>query len=169
MKYPTSNVRVMLCLTGSILTSGLLLETAAADTIYKTVDAQGNVTFSNTPPPPGTNAQQIEIQPGGPTPAQRQESEQEEQNLENMAHEMGNGNNTGGQQPQAAPPAQPATEYQQDSGNDGDNGDDQAPVVVDEGYVGDRTRDEVARDRVDDRREVTPGPAGVYHPEERFR
>jgi hypothetical protein len=167
MKYQTGNVRGKLCLTCLALTTALLLDSAAADTIYKTVDAQGNVTFSNTPPPAGTSAQQIDLPPG-PTPSQLQESQQQEQNLENMADDMESGENSDEQPSQEEQPVESTTEYQQDSG---DAADDQDPVVVDDGYVGDRTRDEVARDRVDDRNEVTPGPApvGVAHPEGRYR
>ena len=165
MKYLTGNIRGMLCLTCLVLTTGLLLERATAETIYKTVDAKGNITFSNTPPPEGTNAQQIEL-PAGPTPAQVQESQQEEQNLENTANDMDSGENAGEPRPQEdEQPVEPTMEYQQGAG------DDQDSVVVDDGYVGDRTRNEMERDRVDDRNEVTPGPdpVGVAHPEGRYR
>ena len=167
MTNQTKNFRALPCLSAMALTTSLLCIPAMAETIYKSVDAEGNVTFSNTPPPAGASAQQIEL-PAGPTPTQQQESQQEEQNLENMANDTDSGDNAGEPPPQEEQPVEQDTEYQQDSGNDGD---DQDPVVVDDGYVDDRTRDEVARDRVDDRNEVTPGPgpAGVAHPEGRYR
>jgi hypothetical protein len=165
MNTLTRNIRLMLSLFGLTLIVCLLPATAAADTVYKSVDAQGNVTFSNIPPPPGSNAQQIEL-PSGPTPAEEQQSQQQEQSLENMTNQLGNGDNSGEQQPQAAQPVQPTTEYEQGSG---DAGDDQDPAVVEEGYVGDRTRNERVRDGVDDVREVAPGPADVPHPAARGR
>lgn len=155
MNTLTGNIRGMLCLTGLLLILGSLPDTAAADTIYKTVDAQGNITFSNTPPPEGVNAQQIDI-PTAPTPAEEQQGQQQEQQLENMANDLGNGDNTGS--PQAE---QPATESPQSTDDvDGDQG----TAVVEDGYVGDRTRNERIRDRVDDMKEVHPGPAAVSHP-----
>ncbi len=159
MNTLTGYLRGMLCLTGLMLIMGILPDTAVADTIYKTVDAQGNITFSNTPPPAGANAQQVDLPPG-PTPAEEQQDQQQEQELENSANEMDNGNNPGAQQP---PTEQPTSEYQQGAG------DDQGTAVVDEGYVGNRTRDERARDRVDDMREVVPGSAAVRHPAGRVR
>ena len=87
MIFPRKNFRKLLCLTASTLISILLCGTAAAETIYKTVDAQGNVSFSNTPPPEGVEAQQIELQPG-PTPAQQQQSIETEQNLETQSNEI---------------------------------------------------------------------------------
>lgn len=159
----TENLRSILCLTGILLIMGSLPDTAAADTIYKTVDAQGNITFSNTPPPEGANAQQIDLPPG-PTPAEEQQGQQQEQQLENTANDLGNGNNAGA--PQAEQPVQPASEYPQSTDDvDGEQG----TAVVEDGYVGDRTRNEHIRDRVDDMREVRPGPAAVSHPEAHVR
>jgi hypothetical protein len=162
MIFPRKNFHKLPCLTASTLISILLCGTAAADTIYKTVDAQGNVSFSNTPPPEGVEAQQIELQPG-PTPAQQQQSIETEQNLETQSNEIPVENPPAEQQP---PVVQPTTEYQQDSDDSDDNGE---PVVVDEGYVGDRYQEERLREGVNEGMEGRPVPADVPHPAGRVR
>ena len=48
-----------LCLALALLSTG----TAHAETIYRRVDANGNVTFSSAPPKPGEKAEQIEVDP----------------------------------------------------------------------------------------------------------
>jgi hypothetical protein len=154
----TEHLRSILYLTGLLLIMGSLPDTAAADTIYKTVDAQGNITFSNTPPPEGANAQQIDLPPG-PTPAEEQQGQQQEQQLENMANDLGNSDNAGA--PQAEQPVPPTTESPQSTD---DVDDEQGTAVVEDGYLGDRTRNERIRDRVDDMKEVRPGPAAISHP-----
>jgi hypothetical protein len=156
------NFRKLLCLTAIALSAGPLLDTAVAETIYKSVDAEGNVTFSNTPPAEGVEAQTIELQPG-PTPAQQQQSIEEEQNLETQSNEIPVENPPSEQEP---PVVQPTTEYQQDS-NDSDNNED--PVVVDEGYVGDRYQDERLREGDNEGMEGRPGPSEAPHPAARFR
>ena len=156
------NFPKLLCLTAITLSAAPLLDTAVAETIYKSVDAEGNVTFSNTPPPEGVEAQQLEIEPG-PTPAQQQQSIETEQNLETMSNEIPVETPAAEQQ---QPLVQPTTEYQQDSGDSGDNED---PVVVDEGYVGDRYQDERLREGVNEGMEGRPMPADVPHPAARVR
>jgi hypothetical protein len=162
MKYLTGNFLGVLCLTCMTMTTGLLPGVAAADTIYKSVDAEGNVTFSNTPPA-GVEAQQINLQPG-PTPAQQQQSIEEEQNLETQSNAIPE-EDSAPEQEQEEPVVQPDTEYQQDAG------DNEDPVYVDDGYAGDpdRDRDERVRDGVDDVREVVPLPAEAGHAAGRAR
>lgn len=47
-----------------VLTAGLLWPAAlVAETVYKTIDASGNVTYSNTPPAPGADVQEVTIPP----------------------------------------------------------------------------------------------------------
>jgi len=164
MSFQTRNFRVLPYLTAITLTTTLLCATAAAETIYKSVDAQGNVTFSNMPPPAGVEAQQIELQPG-PTPAEQQQSLEAEQNLEAQGNAIPE-EESAPEEDQEEPAVEPTTEYQQESN---DPGDDEEPVVVDEGYVGDPDRDERLRDGVDDVREVTPLPAEVHRPAGRVR
>ena len=78
MTLRSTIIRVLPSLAAVALTTGLSAAAAGADTIYKTIDAQGNVTFSNTPPPPGVEAQQIELSPG-PTPAEQRQSLRQEE------------------------------------------------------------------------------------------
>ena len=162
MTFLRKNFPKLLCLTAITLSAAPLLDTAVAETIYKSVDAEGNVTFSNTPPAQGVEAQTIELQPG-PTPAQQQQSIETEQNLETQSNEIPVENPAAEQQ---QPLVQPTTEYQQDSG---DAGDDQEPVVVDDGYVGDRYQDERLREGVNEGIEGRPVPADVPHPAARVR
>lgn len=61
-----------------IILSLLTLSTAGAETVYKSVDAQGKVTYSSTPPPPG-NAEAIEEVPIAPPPPESQRKQAEEQ------------------------------------------------------------------------------------------
>jgi hypothetical protein len=58
---------------------------AMAQEIYKSVDAQGRVTFSSSPPPgaPGELVQEVKIPPG-PTEEQRQEAAQRAKEIERM-------------------------------------------------------------------------------------
>ena len=162
MKYLTGNFLGVLCLTGMTVTTGLVPD-ATADTIYKSVDAQGNVTFSNMPPPAGVESQQVELPPG-PTPAQQQQSIEEEQNLETQSDAIPEEDSAPVQE-QEGQVVQPVTEYPQDTA------DTEDPVYVDDGYVGepDRDRDERVRDGVDDRREVAPLPAETPRPAGRVR
>jgi hypothetical protein len=158
MKYLTGNFLGVLCLTGMTVTTGLVPD-ATADTIYKSVDAEGNVTFSNMPPPAGVESQQVELPPD-PTPAQQQQSIEEEQNLETQSDAI--------PEEDAAPEQEqeePVTEYQQDTV------DTEEPVYVDEGDVGDpeRDRNERVRDGVDDTRDVAPLPAEIHPPAGRVR
>ena len=162
MKYLTGNYLGVLCLTCITMTTGFLTGVAAADTVYKSVDAEGNVTFSSTPPT-DVEAQKIELQPG-PTPAQQRQSIEEEQNLETQSNTISE-EDSAPEQEQEEPVVQPDTEYQQDAG------DNEDPVYVDDGYMGapDRDRDERVRDSVDDVREVMPLPAEINRPAARVR
>jgi len=157
MKYLTGNFLGVLCLTCMTMTTGLLPGVAAADTIYKSVDAEGNVTFSSTPPT-GVESQQIELQPG-PSPAAQQQSLEAEQNLEEQSNELYQ-EVTPPPQEQEEPAVQQDTEYQQHSG---DAADEDNPVYVGDGYVGDPDRNERVRDGVDDVRDVAPRPAEAGH------
>jgi len=162
MNYRMRHIRALPCLTAIALSTSLLSAAAPAETIYKSIDAEGNVTFSSTPPA-GVDAQQIELQ-AGPTPAQQQQSTEEEQNLETQSNEMYQ--ETVEENPaeaQEQPEEQPVSEDQQDSGDDVD------PVYLGDGYVDDPERNERVRDGVDDVREVTPLPAEGRHPAGRVR
>jgi len=58
--------------------------TAVADAVYKSVDADGNVTYSANPPPEAVETQSIAL-PEEPSAAQRQEAEQRARQLEQAA------------------------------------------------------------------------------------
>jgi hypothetical protein len=163
MTSQMKNFRVRPYLTAITLSTSLLCLPALAETIYKSIDAEGNVTFSSTPPA-GVEAQQIELQPG-PTPAQQQQSLEAEQNLEAQSNEIPE-EQPASEQEQEEPAVQQDTEYQQDSG---DAADEDNPVYVGDGYVGDPDRNERVRDGVDDVREVTPLPAEGRRPAGRVR
>jgi Domain of unknown function (DUF4124) len=163
MTYQKKNVRTLPCLTAMTLTITLLCIPAVAETVYKSVDAEGNVTFSNTPPPAGVDVQQIELQPG-PTPAAQQQSIEEEQNLEAQSNAIPEEESAPEQeQEQEEPAVQQDTEYQQDAG------ENEEPVYAGDGYVDDPDRDERVRDGVDDVREITPLPAEMHRPAGRVR
>jgi len=162
MTSQMKNFRVRPYLTAITLSTTLLCIPALAETIYKSIDAEGNVTFSSTPPA-GVDAQQIELQ-AGPTPAQQQQSTEEEQNLETQSNEMYQ--ETVEENPaeaQEQPEEQPDTEYQQDAV------DNEDPVYADDGYVDDVDRDERVRDGVDDVKEIEPLPAEIHRPAGRVR
>jgi hypothetical protein len=158
MTSQMKNFRVRPYLTAITLSTSLLCIPAMAETIYKSVDAEGNVTFSSTPPA-GVESQQIELQPG-PTPAQQQQSTEAEQNLETQSNEMyqetveeNSAEAPEQSEEQQVSEEQPVGEDQQDFGDAVD------PVYVGDGYVGDPDRNERVRDGVDDVRDVAPRPA----------
>ncbi|MEA3277842.1 MAG: DUF4124 domain-containing protein [Pseudomonadota bacterium] len=67
-----------------ILVLSLLgVSTATAETVYKSIDPEGNVSYSSTPPPSssGDVVEEVPIAPG-PTQEQRQEAEQRLDDLE---------------------------------------------------------------------------------------
>ena len=57
--------------TASMLTLVLLAGAAAAEPIYRSVDADGNVTFSGTPPANAAAVEEVSVQPGPSAAAQR--------------------------------------------------------------------------------------------------
>lgn len=134
MNEQTRNARGFLCLTGLLLGWAISGNTLAQK-VYESVDAEGDVTFSDTPPPPDAGkTRQIELQPG-PTAAQVQESRQQLQNLENRASEAG-----GSDSAAESPAAQPATGYQPAAGANEDS------VYVEGDYADERYRDERLRE-----------------------
>ena len=61
--------------TASVLTLALLAGAAAAEPIYRSVDADGNVTFSGTPPANAAAVEEVSVQPGPSAAAQREARE----------------------------------------------------------------------------------------------
>ena len=65
--------------------------TVAAETLYKSVDSKGEVTFSDEPPENAIKVQEIQVQPA-PTEQQQRESMETEQRIEQQANELGAAN-----------------------------------------------------------------------------
>ena len=65
--------------------------TVAAETLYKSVNEQGEVTFSDEPPENAARVQQIEIQPA-PTEQQHREALERETLIRQEADRLGAGN-----------------------------------------------------------------------------
>ena len=66
----------------------LFATTSVAEPIYKSTNAQGQVIFSDEPPPNAVNVEQIEVQPA-PTDAEHRESMERVKRMESQANEMG--------------------------------------------------------------------------------
>jgi len=77
---------------GLILSGMMLLsmsQLVMADDIYRSVDAQGNVTYSDEPPPGGQESQRVELPPG-PSPERIRESEARNKAISNAADKAEN-------------------------------------------------------------------------------
>ena len=154
MKFRWKTIRALPRLAAIALNCGLCCAAVAADTIYKSIDAEGNVSFSNTPPAPGVESEQIEL-PSGPSPAQQRESIEAEQKLEAQSNEIPE--DSSDEAPVDEPEASavdPTMEYQEDTGETADYDE---PVLVDDGTVDERA--DRVRNAVDDVREIAPLPA----------
>jgi hypothetical protein len=111
-----------------LIVFGMLLITspfAAAQQIYKWVDASGNVTYSSTPPP-GASAQPVDLPPA-PPPSEIEAARQREQALQQLGDQLYQDRQAReaqlAQERQAASAAaQPPTQPPQDSGVTGDTG-----------------------------------------------
>jgi hypothetical protein len=77
--------------------------TVVAETLYKSVNDKGEVTFSDSPPENAERVEQIEVQPA-PTEQQQQESMQREKRIEEQANEIGNANDSRAEERAAAEP-----------------------------------------------------------------
>ena len=64
---------------------------AYAQSLYKSVNDHGEVTFSDSPPNNAAKIEKIEIQPG-PTEAQRRESTERARQIESLANDLGKSN-----------------------------------------------------------------------------
>ena len=165
MNYQARPMRALPRLAAITLATSLLCAPALAETIYKSVDAEGNVSFSSTPPA-GVESQEIELQ-SGPTPAQQQQSVEAAQQLEQQSDELYQETvEDSSADAQEEPDVQYDPEDQQESGDAGDDGD---PVYVGGDDMDERTRDERVRDGVDDVREVVPRPVEAGHAAGRAR
>jgi hypothetical protein len=90
--------------------------TVAAETLYKSVDDKGEVTFSDTPPENAARVQEIQVQPA-PTEQQQRESMETEKRIKQQANELGAANASrakerAAQAPQEIPePVEPVESY----------------------------------------------------------
>jgi len=73
--------------TGCLLMLVMLAGTAAADQIYRSVDADGNVTFSNQPPANAVTVDEVSVQQG-PSDAARREARERIRQQEAAATDM---------------------------------------------------------------------------------
>ena len=62
-----------------------------AQPLYKSVNSQGEVTFSDKPLPNAVEVQEIQVQPG-PTEAQQRESAESLKRIESQANDLGDAN-----------------------------------------------------------------------------
>jgi hypothetical protein len=67
-----------------VLAFAMLAQAVIGEEIYRTVDEQGNVTFTDTPPAGGVEVERVEL-PSGPSEQVRQEAEQRNQKILNAA------------------------------------------------------------------------------------
>jgi hypothetical protein len=74
--------------TGCMLVMVMLAGTAFAEQIYRSVDADGNVTFSSQPPTEAVTVDEVSV-PAGPSDAAQREARERMQRQEATASEMG--------------------------------------------------------------------------------
>ncbi len=123
MKKSPAVFYMSLAITVLMVAVFVLANRSIADPVYKSTNAQGEVVFSDEPPPDAVNVEQVEIQPA-PTEAEHQESAQRAKRMESVADVMGSARQERASQPvQAAPTTveeQPVQTY-----TDGDYSDEQ--------------------------------------------
>ena len=81
------------CIVISLLTTTCVV----AQPLYKSVNSQGEVTFSDKPLPNAVEVQEIQVQPG-PTEAQQRESTESLRRIESQANDLGTANAARAQQ-----------------------------------------------------------------------
>jgi len=87
----------------------LFANASVAEQIYKSTNAQGQVIFSDEPPPHAVSVEQIEVQPA-PTDTEYRESMERLKRMESQANDMGAARQERSQQP--AQPEPQITEEQ---------------------------------------------------------
>ena len=109
-----------------IVFSCVAATTVTAETLYKSVNDKGEVTFSDSPPENADRVEQIQVQPA-PTEQQQRESMERESRIKNQANEIGNANASRAEERAAAEPQQepkavePVETYNRVYNNDRDN------------------------------------------------
>ncbi len=82
-----------------LMIAALLFATGSiADPIYKSTNAQGQVIFSDEPPPNSVNVEQVKVRPA-PTEAEHRESVERTKRMETRANEMGTARQQRSRQP----------------------------------------------------------------------
>jgi hypothetical protein len=105
---------------------------SVAAQVYKSTNAQGEVVYSDEPPPNAVNVEQVEIQPA-PTEAEHREGVERAKRMDSMADEMGTARQERDTQPARGEP-QPAAEQPVEVYTNGD-------------YVEERRRRAIAGER----------------------
>jgi hypothetical protein len=109
-----------------IVFSCVAATTVTAETLYKSVNDKGEVTFSDSPPENADRVEQIQVQPA-PTEQQQRESMERESRIKNQANEIGNANASRAEERAAAEPqekpevVEPVETYNRVYNNDRDN------------------------------------------------
>ena len=109
-----------------IVFSCVAATTVTAETLYKSVNDKGEVTFSDSPPENADRVEQIQVQPA-PTEQQQRESMERESRIKNQANEISNANASRAEERAAAEPQQepevvePVETYNRVYNNDRDN------------------------------------------------
>jgi hypothetical protein len=89
-----------------IIAALLFANGSIADPIYKSTNAQGQVIFSDEPPPNAVNVEQIKVRPA-PTEAEHRESVERTKRMETRVNEMGAARRERSQQPSGQVPQIP--------------------------------------------------------------
>ena len=76
---------------GCCIAISLFASSVSAQPLYKSVNEQGEVTFSDSPQPNAVEVQEVQLPPG-PTEAQQQESLERAQRIESQASDLGAAN-----------------------------------------------------------------------------
>jgi hypothetical protein len=94
----------------------MLAGSAAADQIYRSVDAEGNVTFSSQPPAGAVAVDEVNVQPG-PSEAEQNAARERMQAQEATANEMGEARASRTMQQSQEEPVEPYVVEQQEPVN----------------------------------------------------
>ena len=86
-----------------VLLLAVMAETASAQTVYKSVDSQGRVTYTDKPPPNAAKVEEVSVQPSPSDEAQREARERVQRDQE-KANQMRDARE---RRQQAAQPAAP--------------------------------------------------------------
>ena len=86
-----------------VLSCAVAIASVTAETLYKSVNEKGEVTFSDSPPENAARVEQIKVDPA-PTIEQQRESMKRESRIEEQANEIGSANASRAEERAAAEP-----------------------------------------------------------------